>query len=139
MNTSFVVLAYNVDLTLLGKVEEGPVNRIVDFFYDKAVIKLFKNYFNKVEIKHLTPFDLEKHGLEIEDVDGWEDPIFLKGKRSPILFLDAIRKLQDNLEQLLNTEDFLFYKKPMHDFITGVEKLFASKTVKYITFYDLYA
>lgn len=137
MENSFVVIGYDQNQKFLDQIQRGPFNQVANFFYVKAEQKKLKAFLTKEEQKCLAPFFLEKYDLDIEDVEGWEDPIFLKGKMDPSLFLDVFTKFKNALPQLLSAEDWEFYQQPLQEFSADLDALLQDNEVAYLTFYDL--
>jgi len=86
-------------------------------------------------LKYLKPFDLyDNFEMEIEDVSGWSDNVFIKGKRERIFFEQCLTKIYENLTNILN-EDVDFYKENLAKLIEKLNNL--PIEVDFVTFYDL--
>lgn len=137
MENSFVIIGYDQDQQFISKIERGPFNRLTDFFYIKSEQKRLKKFLSKQTLQVLQPFSLESYDLEIEDVEGWEDPIFWKGRVAPQAFSDAFTQFKEVLPQLLSEEDWTFYQSPLAELSGDLEQLLHNSKIAYVTFYDL--
>ncbi len=111
---------------------------MVDYLYYKPAVKLVKKAIGSPHFKLLVPFELEKHGLGIEEVEGWEDPVFWKGKRTTVVFVEALEAFGKALPRLMEEEDWMSYEKTFQTFLKKVQNLLEKEEVKYLTFYNLY-
>lgn len=139
MHHNFVIIAYDGEGNFVEQLEDGPFNEVTDFFYYKVAIKRLKKHLDKKTIACLQPFDLEQQGMDLEEVEGWGDPVFLKGKQNAANFLVAFEAFHALLPSLMEQEDWTFYAQRMEAFVIKLKTLVNKEITTQLTFYDLYS
>lgn len=129
---NLVLIGYKKD-TFVTEVQHGPFNALSRLLYKPN--KTMKKIFSKEELNCLKPFDLyDKYEMDIEDVSGWDDEIFLNGKKERAFFQRCLQKVYENLENFLE-EEIDFYKENLSKLIEKLTGL--TEEIDFVTFYNL--
>ncbi len=132
MVNNLVIIGYKKN-EFIKEVQYGPFNDLSLLLYKPN--KKMKKIFSKEELKYLKPFDLyDNYEMEIEDVSGWDDNVFLKGKKKRDVFGICLQKLFESLENILE-EETEFYKETLARLIKEFNDL--PSEIDYVTLYDL--